>query len=209
MSTTSPVELGSLTCPACGAALGPDGLDDAQEATCPSCHVGLRGQVFRAWWTPTSLGAPSFERAMDGEAVCFFHPANRAALPCDSCGRFLCTVCDMPVGSRHLCPVCLSKGLGKEKLPEIIPRRFLWSRTSLLLGVFPILLAIFLWPVLFVTGGTAMIVALVGWKRPGSLVFGRQRWGAIAGLVLGLIQVAGWVGIIMLFSYSSSHSHSK
>jgi len=134
MPTAAPVEFGSLTCPACGAALGPYGLDAAQEGVCPGCRAPLRGQVFRAWWTPAE--APVIrDRAMEGEAVCFFHPVNRAVLACDSCGRFLCTICDLPVGARHLCPVCLSKGLGKEKLPEIVPRRFLWARAALVLGL--------------------------------------------------------------------------
>ncbi|MEI9894522.1 MAG: hypothetical protein WDN28_11705 [Chthoniobacter sp.] len=209
MPTVAPVESGSLTCPACGAALGPYGLDATQEAVCPACRVGLRGQLFRAWWTPPASGLATFERAMEGEAVCFFHPSNRAALPCDSCGRFLCSVCDLPVGSRHLCPVCLSKGLGKEKLPEIISRRILWSRTALWLGVVPLFLSMALWPVLFMSGGAAVIVALVGWNRPGSLVRGRQRWAAVLGLVLGLLQVGLWFGVIFLVSYANSRSHSR
>ncbi|MEP6672651.1 MAG: hypothetical protein ABJF10_26035 [Chthoniobacter sp.] len=205
MSTASPVESGSLTCPACGAALGPHGLDAAQEGVCPACRAGLRGQVFPVWWTPVK-SASTFERAMEGEAVCFFHPANRAVLPCDTCGRFLCSICDLPVGSRHLCPVCLSKGLGKEKLPEIIPRRFLWSRTALWLGAVPLILSIAIWPVLFISGGAAVIIALVGWSRPGSLVRGRQRWAAVLGVVLGLLQVGVWFGFIFLISYASRHS---
>jgi len=138
--------------------------------------------------------------------VCFFHPSNRAARPCDSCGRFLCSICDLPVGSRHLCPVCLSKGLGKEKLPELIPRRMLWSRTALWLGVLPLLLSIVIWPFLIVSGGAAVIIALAGWNRPGSLVRGRQRWAAVVGLLLGLLQLGIWTGVIFLIRYASSHS---
>jgi len=114
MPAGSSVAFGTLTCPSCGAALPPHALDAAKEELCPGCRVPLRGQLFPAWWTPPSSPATS-ERALEGEAVCFFHPSNRAALPCDVCGRFLCTICDLPMGSRHLCPVCLSNGLGKEK----------------------------------------------------------------------------------------------
>ncbi len=205
MSTASPVEPGSLTCPACGAALGSYGLDAVQEAACPGCHVHMRGQVFPAWSKPVS-NVPRFERAMEGEAVCFFHPANRAVLPCETCGRFLCTVCDLQVGSRHLCPVCLSKGLGKEKLQEIVPRRSLWRRAAFILGLVPLVLSIMLWPVLFVSGGTAVIVALIGWKRPGSLVRGPQRWAAVLGIVLGLLQLGVWFGFIFLIAFASKHS---
>jgi len=147
-------------------------------------------------------GPVSRDRALEGEAACFFHPANRAVLPCDSCGRFLCTICDLPVGSRHLCPVCLSKGLGKEKLPEIVPRRFLWARSSLVLGLLPLIFMV--WPVWFISGGTAVILAIVSLRRPGSLVRGSQRWAAILGMLLGVIQVVAWVGVIFLISYASS-----
>jgi hypothetical protein len=148
---------------------------------------------------------------MDGEAVCFFHPVNRAVLPCDACGRFVCTICDLQVGSRHLCPVCLSKGLGNEKLQEIVPRRFIWSRTSFWLGLLPLLLSVALWPILFApilfaTGGTAALIGLIGWKRPGSLVRGRQHWAAILGILLGLLQVGVFVGFILLIAFASRQS---
>ncbi|HSI14626.1 MAG TPA: hypothetical protein VK961_21420 [Chthoniobacter sp.] len=208
MSTTAPVEPGSLTCPACGTALGPYGLDAANEAACPKCHVGLRGQLFRAWWAPpapvpTEKGMP----ATEGDAVCFFHPTNRAVLPCDACGRFLCSVCDMPLGSRHLCPVCLSKGMGKNKLAEIIPRRFLWARAAFLLGAVPLCgIFIFLWPILFASGGMSILIALIGWGRPGSLVRGKQRWAAIFGIIFGLLQIGVCVGFFYFIAYVSSHN---
>lgn len=204
MSTTAPVEFGSLTCPACGAALGPYGLDAVQEAHCPACRATLRGQLFPAWWKAPAKPEAKFDRAMEGEAVCFFHPANRAVLACDACGRFVCTICDLPVGTRHLCPVCLSKGLGKEKLPEILPRRFLWARTALLFAILPILCLI--WPAWVISGGTAVILAILSWWRPVSLVRGRQRWAAIFAIVFGIVQMAGWFGVITLISYANSHS---
>lgn len=211
MSTAAPVEFGSLTCPACGAALGPYGLDATQEAVCPACRVGLRGQLFRAWWTPpNSLSTEKSAPAMEGEAVCFFHPTNRAVLPCDACGRFMCAVCDLPVGSRHLCPVCLSKGMGKEKLTEIIPRRFLWGPAAFLLGLVPLCgIFIFLWPFLFATGGVAVILGLVGWGKPGSLVRGKQHWAAILGILFGLLQIGICVGFFYFIFYIGSHNNSK
>lgn len=211
MSTAASVESGSLTCPACGAALGPYGLDATQEAACPACRVKLRGQLFRAWWMPpAAVSTVKSTPAMDGEAVCFFHPTNRAVLPCDSCGRFLCSVCDLPVGSRHLCPVCLSKGMGKEKLTEIIPRRFLWNRMAFAIGLLPLCgLFIFLWPVLFASGGVTVIAALIGWGRPGSLVRGKQRWAAIFAIIFGLLQIGICVGFFYFISYVSSHNSHR
>ncbi len=181
-------------------ALASHALEPAQEAVCPGCRMALRGQLFRAWWAPAPTRAFGSERALEGDAVCFFHPRNRAALTCDICGRFLCTICDLPVGSRHLCPVCLSNGLGQQKLPEIVPRRVVWSRWSLWVGLLPLLLGLFFWPFMIVTGPSAVALALIGWKRPGSLVHGPQRWAAVTGIILGLVQLMVWFGFITMIA---------
>jgi hypothetical protein len=191
---------GALTCPHCGAALPPHALAADKEELCPGCRIPLRGQVFRVWSTPRPEPPTTSDRALEGEAVCFFHPSNRAALPCDACGRFICTICDLQIGSRHLCPVCLGSGLGKQKLPEIISKRFLWSFVAFWLGLVPLVGVIFLWPVLIVTGPMAIILALVGWNRPGSLVRGRQRWAAVVGILFGLAQLGVTFGFISLFA---------
>jgi hypothetical protein len=176
----------------------PQALDGAKDERCPQCAAELRGRLFPAWWVEENGAVTTSEPALPGEAVCFFHPSNRAALPCDLCGRFLCTICDLPIGARHLCPVCLSHGLGKEKLPEVIPRRFLWSWASFWLGVVPLLAVVVAWPVMFVTGALGILTALVGWNRPGSLVRGHQHWAAVVGVLLGLSQIVISVGVFYI-----------
>ena len=141
---------------------------------------------------------------MEGEAVCFFHPSNRAALACDSCGRFVCSICDLPVGTRHLCPVCLSKGLGKEKLADIVPNRFLWSRLSFTVGVWPLLLFFILWWAYLVSGGVAIIAGIIGLRKPGSLVNGKQVGYAVTGILGGLLQMAIFVGMFSFITKLNS-----
>ena len=133
--------------------------------------------------------------------MCFFHPENRAAVSCDRCGRFICAVCDMQLGVRHLCPTCLSSGLGAEKLPELVVRRFLWADTALLIGIVPLLFFIF-FPAFIVTGPAAVFCAVFGWKRPGSLPRGRRHWAAVVGLIGGLVQLTIWVGWLLLITNS-------
>ena len=38
----------------------------------------------------------------EGESSCFYHPNKRAVVPCDQCGRFLCTLCRVDFGQRVL-----------------------------------------------------------------------------------------------------------
>jgi hypothetical protein len=199
MAAATSVPLGSLTCPTCRIVLPTHALDAVTEAPCPGCRKPLRGRLFRAWSVAEPEMAVTPDRALEGEAVCFFHPSNRAARACDACGRFMCTICDLPVGSRHLCPSCLSSGLGKQKLPEIIPRRFLWSYAVFWLGLLPLVGFVFLWPFFFITGASTIILAIVGWNRPGSLVRGRQHWAAMVGILLGLAHLGVAIGFVSLF----------
>ena len=192
----------ALACPQCGTALTPDALSGGRASTCPRCRSELHGMVFPAFWKiPADLSGRA-QQAGEGEAVCFFHPENRAAVSCEKCGRFVCSVCECTVGTRHLCPSCLSSGLAGEKLPELIPWRFVWADAALFTGIMPLVLGIFMWPFLIFSGAVAIFLALFGWKRPGSLPRGRRRWAAIVGIVGGALQIAIWI-TVAIFLYTS------
>jgi hypothetical protein len=195
----------SLPCPACRIGLAPAAFAMDAPMLCPSCRVPLEGVIFPAFWREDESAAGRALPAGEAEAACFFHPENRAALSCERCGRFICTVCDLPIGSRHLCPSCVSAGLTGEKLPEIVPRRFLWGEAALYFGTIPLLLAIGLWPFLIVTGLIAIFLALWGWRRPGSIPRGARRWPAIVGIIGGLLQIAAWLGMTVLITNGLRH----
>jgi ribosomal protein S27E len=200
MSAEASISVRSIRCPQCGKALTADSWGAGTETVaCPGCGSELGAQIFPAIAQPAPANATG-ERATEGEAVCFFHPEKKAALSCERCGRFLCELCDLPLGVRHLCPACIGGGIGTEKLPELITRRVCWTRVSLLLGLLPpvVALSVVFSPVLVVTGPGAIIAGVYSWNKPGSLVRGRRRWEAALGMVLGLFQV-GLVGWSIVF----------
>ena len=188
----------ALACPQCGTALAPDALGSGHGTACPHCRCELHGSIFPAFWKSPADLASRAQQAGEGEAVCFFHPENRAALSCERCGRFICPVCEFTVGTRHICPTCFSSGLTGEKLPEIIPWRFIWADAALFTGILPILFGIFVWPFIIVSGAVAIFLAIFGWKRPGSLPRGRRRWAAIVGIIGGIVQIAIWLTVVIL-----------
>lgn len=191
--------IAALSCPQCRAALQPDALTGPHFAACPHCQSQLRAVVFPAFTRRSPERPERAQRAAEGEAACFFHPANRADLSCERCGRFICAVCDMTIGARHICPTCLSSGLsGDKKMSELVPGRFLWAEASLILGLGPLLLGPFLWVFFLITAPTALFLAIRGWKRPGSIARGRRRWAAVLGILGGLIQLSVWAGFIFL-----------
>jgi hypothetical protein len=175
---------GLIRCPRCyGMLSGPWTEGGETLRNCERCGEFLRISVF-----PTLLIAPPLPmspgvRAMEGDATCFFHPEKRAERSCDRCGRFLCALCDLPVGARHLCPACLKAGAEENAaLPELVTKRVSYGRMSLLLALLGMLC--------FLTSPAAIFVALYGWNKPGSIVHGKRRISATFGLLIGSLQVA-------------------
>lgn len=194
-----PAPVGQVQCPQCGMGLmlGPEaqGAQTFVSASCPRCRAGLLTQIFPVIHRQERTGTPG-QAALEGESTCFFHPAKRAAGVCDRCGRYLCSLCDLPVGSRHVCPKCLASGIEKEgAMPELLSKRLSWGRLSLFFGLLPALFSPVAFVVFFVTGPAAVFCAIYGWRKPGSLVRGRRRPSAIIGGLLGLAQI----GTLVMF----------
>jgi len=195
----------ALSCPKCKLALDPGSAAAAGEVACAACRSALTVRLFPAFTNPPeSISTASGERALDGEAACFFHPEKRAATSCERCGRFLCALCDVPFGGKHLCPLCLDAS----KLPDLITRRVVWGHVAGYLGVMPLLLLPVCFPLWFlaiVTGPAAIFLALWKWKAPGSLVRGQRHGLAIAGIVGGTLQIAAVIGMIWFIVWSVRH----
>jgi hypothetical protein len=105
----------------------------------------------------------------------------------------------VPFGGKHLCPSCLDSA----KLPELLSKRLIWGQLAMILGWLPLAGAIFCFPLWFiflmggfVTGPSAIFVALWGWNKPPSLVHGHRRGSAVLGIIGGLLQIAGIIALI-------------
>jgi hypothetical protein len=185
----------SIRCPQCALSLDRASFENGTPVVCPACRSELDAAFFPAFeHPPATVSTASGERASEGEATCFFHPEKRATLACESCGRFLCALCDMPLGARHLCPSCLGSG----KRVELVPQRICWSRITLLAGALPLLFGWVVWPVLVFSGLATIFIGLWTWKKPGSLVHGPRHWAAVVGMVCGLVQI-GVIGAMTYF----------
>jgi hypothetical protein len=192
----------TLPCPKCQLALDPAAFA-AGAADCPACRSRLAVRLFPAFTRPPeAVSTASGEHAQEGEAVCFFHPEKRAATSCERCGRFLCALCDVPFGGKHLCPSCLDAS----KLPDLVNRRVVWGHVALLVGLLP--LVPFCWPFWFmalVTGPAAIFLALWKWKAPGSIVHGQRHGLALTAITAGCVQILAIGGIFFAIYYGIRH----
>ncbi len=147
---------------------------------------------------PSGPGAVGEAVMVEGEASCFYHPAKKAVLLCESCGRFLCAVCDVEMNGVHLCPACVESGKKKGRLKQLENRRTLYDSLALAVAVYPIILV---WPTL-ISAPAAIYIAVRYWNAPSSVV-PRSKWRAVLAIILALLQIVGWVGIFISISHSS------
>lgn len=157
---------------------------------CPVCASPLLVRVFPALTRPIVQGTAG-ERITDtGQAACFYHPHKTAHVPCDACGRFICALCDVELHGEHLCPSCVESGRRKGTLTTLESRRFLWDNVALSLAVLPVM-TVFFAGFSIVTSPAAILLAIIGWRKPASLA-PRTKIRFVIAILFSLIVLAGW-----------------
>jgi hypothetical protein len=185
-----------LTCSHC-AALLPEEQANVGWFDCPGCAKPTRIEIFPAYRRERPVGRAAEHIVADGEATCFAHPDKKAVAPCDSCGRFMCALCDLDIHGRHLCPQCMQVGRKKGKVQSLENRRTLYDRLALMLAVLPIITVYFT----LLTAPTALFIGFRYWNAPGSLV-GRRRWRMVLAMVIAALQIVGWVALVGVLIYA-------
>ena len=159
-------------------------------APCPNCRSELLCEVFPALHAGLRIGRPGDALVDASEASCFFHPEKRAAIACESCGRFLCALCDLEVESSHICPSCLAAGRRKGTLSGLDQYRASFTGIALLVATVPI--AAF-WPLTTITAPASLVFLVLAWRKPPSLT-GRRRWiAATFTILLAVGEIVAWI----------------
>ncbi len=180
-------------CPHCAAPWPVVPGEATGSRACPSCQRPGGLLIFSALHRLPPVEEAAASLVVEGEASCFYHPGKRAAIPCGSCGRFLCALCDVKIGGRNLCPACVESGRTKGRFTELETGRTLWDTTALMLAVLPLVLCFY---VSVVTAPAALVVSWVGWKKPSSVV-PRGQWRFWVAIIAALLQIAGWIGLVV------------
>jgi hypothetical protein len=181
-----------IACTRCRAPLPPALYNMPDLRTCPACRALVKAHVFPAALRPPGSGATGDAVLVEGEASCFYHPAKKALLPCESCGRFLCAVCDVELNGAHLCAACVESGKKKGRLKGLDNRRTLYDSLALGIAAYPIILV---WPTI-IGAPIALYIAIRYWNAPSSVV-PRTKWRAVLAIIIALTEIAVWVGIFV------------
>ena len=156
-------------------------------AACPACRSQLRADVYPAAGRPVPSGVAGEAIQTDKEAGCFYHPRKKAVLPCSTCGRFLCALCDIEFNGTHLCAQCFEKGKAGRKIQRLENRRVCYDRIALYVALFSMLLY---WLSLL-SAPIVLFMTVRYWRAPRSIVSRTKiRW--IAAAALACIQLFFW-----------------
>jgi hypothetical protein len=132
----------------------------------------------------------------DSEASCFYHASKRAAVACEACGRFICSLCEVELKGVRLCPPCMESGRQKGSL-GLESSRPLYGNIALGLAVLPILTV---WLTLFGAPAALYVVSRY-WTAPGSLVHPGRKKLVIAGII-AILQIFCWLGLFIAIAFN-------
>ncbi len=173
----------SIDCQACGASLALVDVSKDYGGRCGSCGAVTWLAVF-----PAALEAPKSSHADlvadEAEASCFYHQGKRAHVHCDSCGRFLCKLCQIELGGQNLCPTCLETGQKTRTLSRLDNQRTLYDTVALALSTIPILAV---WPIV-ICAPISIFITIWNWKKPLS-VLPRTKVRYILAIVFALLDL--------------------
>jgi hypothetical protein len=160
------------------------------QAHCPNCNTQIWTEVFPALFTGTAPGQAGENIAIDTESSCFYHPSKKAAVACQSCGRFLCSLCDVEFNGQHLCSACIEKGATRGKLERLQNERVRYDDIALILAVLPVVLIIFFW-ISFITAAAAIFITVRYWNAPRSVIY-PSKWRFVVAITVASLELAVW-----------------
>ncbi|MEZ4601489.1 MAG: B-box zinc finger protein [Syntrophotaleaceae bacterium] len=185
-----------MACPGCGRTLPGTLYNRARPVPCPHCRAVLEISVFPAFYRDDKPVSAQNVLA-EGEANCFNHPQKKAVSVCEDCGRFLCALCEVVIGSRHTCPDCIETGRIQGSKQDLVIRRTMHDSIALSLALLPALI----WPVTLLTAPAALFYAIRHWKSPTSIL-PRTKIRYLSAILFALLQVGGWTLLAVSFMTS-------
>jgi hypothetical protein len=169
--------------------------------TCPSLGCGQTGYlyVFPALFRPPEAPNKGENVLVEGESTCFYHSGKVAAVACDQCGRFLCSLCDIDMGHQHLCATCIESGTSREEHHALPPSTLYYDELSLLIAILPVCSLFMVW-VTCLTAPLALGLAVVGWNKQRT-VMPRGKWRFVLAGTASILEIIAWC-VLMVYLIS-------
>jgi hypothetical protein len=187
------MDIRSINCPKCSVPLPQEVFNRADFTNCPACHSLIMIRTFPALQKDIS-SRHAENIILDAEAGCFFHPQKKAVVACATCGRFLCSLCDIEFDGGHICASCLEAGKKKKKIKNLETHRVLYDNIALSTAILPLIV----WPFTIITAPISIYVAIRYWNAPTSII-PRTKVRYMLAIVFSGLQLAGWAYFLTRF----------
>lgn len=165
---------------------------------CPACGADIQVGAFPALLKGSAQGKATETPLAADESSCFYHPTRKAEAPCEACGRFLCSLCDVEFNERRLCPTCIEKGAEKGALERLQKKSVRYDELALFLAVAPMLF----YCITIITAPAALFIAIRHWNSPMSIVR-KNRWRFVLAILIAGLQMLAW-GLFGTWQFFSS-----
>ncbi len=182
-------------CLRCGFALPTEFFPSVVPTPCPKCDIVFIARVFPAAARALAPGTAGETLLGDDLSSCFFHPTKKATVACAQCGRLVCSLCDLEIDGRHICPACLETGRKEETIALFKNKVKRWDNIGLMLAVLPSFTIVGLYLTLF-TAPAALFIVFWKWRSPSERLVHRGKARHIFTLVIALAQIAVWAAIL-------------
>lgn len=182
----------TLSCVVCKTAIPTHFYNSISAMPCTKCGAFLETTVFPAIFRAPETGVAPETLTIESESSCFYHANKKAATVCENCGRFLCTLCDVTIANRHLCPACIESGQKKEKIPHLKKSRVLYDDLALSIAVLPMLIFYFT----IISAPISLFFSIRYWNAPSSIL-PRTKIRFVIAIIFALLQILGWTALIL------------
>jgi len=179
----------NLSCPRCSQSLPVSLFIPGQRGQCPACRSQVEAYIFPEFYR-NPPPHPGIHLAQEQEAVCYFHSRYRAMSPCESCGRFLCEICVISVGSRELCAECLSQLRRQRNETGLVHHAALFDNVALFLVAAPLVTVVFSFFTIF-SAPVSLFLSFYYWSRQWNLLH-RSRLRFVIAILLSVLLIAFW-----------------
>jgi len=160
------------------------------ECHCLNCDRLHHLEIFPAILKEAEQGKEAEKKIMDEDANCFFHEDKVASILCEQCGVYMCSLCDLEIDGRHICPQCFKKQ--KDNINTLTKRANLYDEILLSLSI----LTFFLWFLTFVTAPAIFVASIICWDKV-KTPYRRGKWRFAVAMGIAVIQIMVWSGILI------------
>lgn len=179
-----------LECPCCSQIFSFEKIAQ-QHFRCEKCSEEIQTIFYPALVQPSSHS--QITPILGSSSTCFFHPQKSAKSICESCGIFVCALCETESHQKIYCVKCLEKGITKEKDPTFVQSSILYDGIAWGLALAPFTL---FFTILTPISALAVIVLFLFYRKKSKSILPRTPWRWICALLLAFTQIGG---ILYLF----------